>query len=395
MKTTEFKKHFNVAWNIRVKGMENICLHLVGPPGIGKSEIIRTVAEEKARELKKTFIDFSDVSIDKAMEILSNPENYFLFVDMRLHGCDPVDLSGIPRDVAFKSKLALNGHDNRTVMFLPLLMAELLSKCSGVLVIDEFLNEGRPNMIAASFKVVRDYKLGDVALSQNVLVVAASNDTKYSSLANQLPVPLRDRFVFLDAAPPSITEWIEYMSEKYGDQWETRVASFLMTHEDAFLANVEETEETGINEPPATPRGWTQVALAAKLYDDIDEFTEFAIGKVGSSLGQQLSAHLRVQVPKFEEIVKNPKIITSNSEDIEFQYLVIDVIANELNKTPRKAKKIIPVIKEIIDHGDREMIMCLFAYLRSNRRGPVFETIANADKKIYDYLADIAEVAYR
>ena len=112
-------------------------------------------------------------------------------------------------------------------------------------------------------KVVRDYKIGDVALNKRAFVVAASNTAQYSSLVTSLPKPLRDRFDFIEVEAPSLEDWADWMDEMYGrESWDREVLAYLYWKPSDFLANVSDTVEDSGYEPPATPRGWTYTALA-------------------------------------------------------------------------------------------------------------------------------------
>jgi len=95
---------------------------LLGSSGIGKSETVRTCAEELAQEFNKKFVDYSD---DIAQEILEEPNKYFLFVDFRLTEVEPSDLIGIPRV------------DGNYVRYYPMLWARCLQAASGILFLDE------------------------------------------------------------------------------------------------------------------------------------------------------------------------------------------------------------------------------------------------------------------
>jgi len=193
-------KRLDLAYEMRLEGFEPITPHLLGPPGIGKSMVVREWGEVKAKELGRVFVDFDMLSPEDVERVLEKPEKHFVFADKRLTGLDPVDLSGVPRPV----------NNSEYVMFLPLALAKLLGKCAGVLFLDELMNESRPNMLAAAFRLCRDYKIGDIAISRQALVVAASNNSETNSIANSLPKPLRDRFDWIEVEPPSIeADWAE------------------------------------------------------------------------------------------------------------------------------------------------------------------------------------------
>jgi hypothetical protein len=246
LRLEEVKERIELSYKMRAEGLEPITLHLIGPPGIGKSSVVREWAEEKAETLGKTFTDFDTLTPSDVERILGNPAEHYIYADKRLTGLDPIDTSGVPRPV--------NGA--KYVMFLPLALAKLLSKCAGLLFLDEFLNENRPNMLAQAYKIVRDYKIGDIALNKYSLVVAASNAAEHSSISNSIPKPLRDRFDFIEVEAPSIEAWSGWMDNRYAaERWHRNILAYLHWRPSDFLANISETVEDNGYEPPATPRG--------------------------------------------------------------------------------------------------------------------------------------------
>jgi hypothetical protein len=123
---------------MRMDELEPITPHLIGPPGVGKSTIVREHAEKKANQLNKQFVDFDTLTPEDIQRLTESPEKYYLFADKRLTGLDPIDLSGLPRLV--------NG--SQYVMFLPLALAKLLSKTAGLLFLDEFLMKADQTCLA-------------------------------------------------------------------------------------------------------------------------------------------------------------------------------------------------------------------------------------------------------
>lgn len=116
---------------------------LLGAPGIGKSYSLKETARSITKRMGKTFIDYSD---DLYTTIMAEPDKYFVFIDFRLTECEPSDLSGIPERI------------NGGVRFSPLLWAIVLSKCAGLLCLDELPNVQRPDMISVSYKLIFDQK---------------------------------------------------------------------------------------------------------------------------------------------------------------------------------------------------------------------------------------------
>ena len=368
MKLELVVERLDLAYEMRLEELEPITPHLIGPPGIGKSTLVREWAEEKAKQLDKKFVDFDTLTPQDVEEILEKPEEHYIFADKRLTGLDPVDLSGVPRPV--------NG--SKYIMFLPLALAKLLNACAGVLFLDEFLNESRPNMQAAAYRLVRDYKIGDIALNSKTLVVAASNSAEYSSLSNSIPKPLRDRFDFIEVDAPSLEAWADWMDSTYGaEKWDRSILAYLHWKPSDFLANVTDTVEDNGYEPPATPRGWSYVALAFAKLKREELRASIAKGKLGR-VGESLIAFLANKVPSFQELIKHPQVI--RDFNIEQKYLAAMTVAEAINKTTRNIKKSKRFLLYVAEVDDREFISAFFAFLKKQRRREVFMAVKDNPK---------------
>jgi hypothetical protein len=129
-----------------------------GPPGCGKSALVRQAAEALGREL----------------------------VDVRATLLDPVDLRGLPR------------LDADAAVWLP--PAFLPKTGSGVLFLDE-LAQAAPLVQAACLQLTLDRRVGEYELPEGWTVVAASNRGEDRAGTHRMISPLLNRFVHLDLYP--------------------------------------------------------------------------------------------------------------------------------------------------------------------------------------------------
>jgi hypothetical protein len=138
-------------------------VYLWGPPGVGKSSVVRQAAAARNLEL----------------------------VDVRATLLDPVDLRGLP-----------TVSDGAAVWCPP---AFLPRGGKGVLFLDE-LAQAPPLVQAACLQLVLDRKLGEYELPPGWSVVAASNRAEDRAGTHRLISPLLNRFVHLDLEV-SVDDW--------------------------------------------------------------------------------------------------------------------------------------------------------------------------------------------
>jgi AAA domain (dynein-related subfamily) len=130
-------------------------IYLWGPPGVGKSSVVRKVADVLMRQL----------------------------VDIRATLLDPVDLRGLPR------------LSEDTAVWAP--PAFLPRTGAGILFLDE-LAQAPPLVQAACLQLCLDRRLGEYQLPEGWCVVAASNRAEDRAGTHRVISPLLNRFIHLD-----------------------------------------------------------------------------------------------------------------------------------------------------------------------------------------------------
>ena len=330
---------------------------LLGPPGIGKSESIRQLAQEIAQKLNLQFIEYDDLIADK---ILQNPNKYFVFVDFRLTECEPSDLLGIPRS------------DTQYVEFKPLKWAYVLSKTAGILFLDELTNIQRDDVKAVAYKLLLDRKAGFVKLNNDVIIISAGNSPEYSSIANALPSPLINRLVVINVEKPTLDEWLNYMNVHYGDSWCKRIYAYLMLNSQEFI-KVPDSTETLVNYP--TPRSWTKLAVTLtnnylQIYDS-EEVKTLSIGFLGEEVGLKVAKFLLLNIPTISELLENPATFEKLDLDVKYAFTVQYALwINENEKqvfTIQSGKYIInekhrKLIEEIINDSEELALVFIHSF---------------------------------
>ena len=229
-----------------------------GPPGIGKSQIVRQTA----------------ASLDLNL------------VDIRAVLLDPVDLRGLPR-------ISQDGLSHWCApAFLP-------TTGSGVLFLDE-LNAAPPLVQAACYQLILDRKLGEYQLPDNWSVVAAGNREQDRSMSHRMPSALANRFVHIDFEVDT-DQWLEWAQE-YGISRQVRA---FIRFRPSLLHDFDPKRETRAF---PSPRSWEFVSRLLESNLQPAMIPELVAGAVGKGAAAEFSGFLDLwdQLPSPLDIISDP-----------------------------------------------------------------------------------------
>lgn len=235
---------------------------LVGRYGIGKSRIVRHYAEKVAQQKGKKFVLYhkicsykdipGDSCLDKISHILNHPEDYYVFVDIKLQQYSPEEVKGV---------MILDKNNN--VRIKPPLWAQILSKADGLLFLDE-ITTADPSLAATAFELVLDKKLGEISLRDDVEIVLAGNRMSESAAAEEVPEPLINRSVVIDANKildyKSWREWAE------ANRVHPFIQVFVATNPELYFWQPAGSADVV---PGTSPRSWEAVDRLLKLNEAI------------------------------------------------------------------------------------------------------------------------------
>jgi len=231
-----------------------------GAPGVGKSDVIRQVAEDMKLELR----------------------------DVRLSLLDPIDLKGFPVVDTAKKQMKWLPAD-----FLP-------TKGKGILFLDE-LNAAPQSVQAAAYQLILNRKIGDYELPVGWAVIAAGNRAGDRAVVHAMPSALANRFVHLDF-DVSVDDWsIWAMVNEIHDD----LRAFIQ-----FRPNLLHSFDPATN-PRAfpTPRSWAFVNDIYKDGHTPDEEFELIKGTVGDGAAAEFSGFVRQikDLPKIDAVLLDPE----------------------------------------------------------------------------------------
>lgn len=185
---------------------------LWGPPGVGKSEMLRTLCEERG----------------------------WSFIDVRLAQRDPVDLRGLPVP------------EGDVVRWLPSSDWPRADQPRGILLFDELTAADRTLQVAA-YELILDRRLGDTyTLPPGWLVCGAGNRSEDASVSLPMSAALANRFlhVELEADLPAWLAWANANGIR------SEVVAFLRTRPGLLL----DLEQGDAQRGWPSPRSWARVS---------------------------------------------------------------------------------------------------------------------------------------
>jgi len=239
-----------------------------GPPGVGKSAIVRSVAEANKCE----------------------------FIDLRLAQMEAIDIKGLPVPEKDGVRWKISAAYPRDPASKGILFLDELSACDRTIQ-------------TAAYELILDRKLGeDYRLPDGWLIVAAGNRTEDVASAVAMSSALANRFlhVELDYDPKGWLDWAR-QNDVHG------AVIGLIRFNPALLADMDETKQN-LERGFPTPRSWERVSfLLNRMRDASEDLLRAAVcGLIGNSAGLELISFLHI----YEEMEKIVRMMLDPGEPV-------------------------------------------------------------------------------
>jgi hypothetical protein len=262
-----------------------------GPPGIGKSDIVKQVGEELDRPVR----------------------------DIRLSLWEPTDIKGIPY---YNSQM-------NTMCWAPPAELPTDPDDNSILFLDE-LNSAAPATQAAAYQLVLNRRVGTYVLPKNVSIIAAGNRDTDKGVTYRMPAPLANRFLHLELR----VDHEDWHSWAVKNRIHEQVVGYLeFAKQDLYDFNPK-----GASRAFATPRSWSFVSDLLKD-DDLGDstLTDLISGAVGEGLAVKFMAHRKVakQMPNPSDILSG-KIKKTDIKEISAMYSLSTSMCYELQTAHQK-----------------------------------------------------------
>jgi MoxR-like ATPase len=344
------KSDIELAWNAELVPI------IWGPPGVGKSAIVKSLAKSQSYFIPKNE-KISSIS-PKLAKVYGHSHIGRPISDVRLVLCSPNDLKGIPVYVQ-EDRIAVwtmsgmfpASHDRLIEledMFLDLYYSEnkqanhqsrlnyLEKKIEqaakeqfAVIFLDE-LTQAAATVQAAAYSLILDKRIGEYIVSPNVSIVAASNRLSDGAMTNKMPTALKSRIIHLEIEVPSIEDFEEYaLSENLSSD----VIGYLKFHpEHLFKFNPRnlrgENAETAETTFPC-PRTWEFVSKLIKKSNKDQYLGDVISGTIGAGTATEFIAWREryLKLPPCEDVL-NGKLKRS---DIKFTRLDGETLMTDMS----------------------------------------------------------------
>ena len=265
-----------------------------GPPGIGKSDIVKQIGEEFNRPV----------------------------IDVRLSLWEPTDIKGIP----------YYNSDQGTMTWAPPSELPTDENSDAILFLDE-LNSAAPATQAAAYQLILNRRVGTYVLPDGVAIVAAGNRESDKGVTYRMPAPLANRFLHLELR----TDFDDYLQWATNNRIHEQVVGYLsFAKQDLY-----DFDPKSASRSFATPRSWSFVSELLQD-DDLPEntLTDLVAGAVGEGLAVKFMAHRKVakQMPKPEDVLAG-KVKKCDIKEISAMYSLTVSLCYELQEGDKKKVK--------------------------------------------------------
>lgn len=237
---------------------------LWGPPGVGKSSLVRELAER----------------------------NKLKFIDLRLSLLNPVDLRGLP----------VVDKENKTAeWYSPSFLPRVDDKDAGILFLDE-INLAPMSTQSAAYQLILDKQLGEYKFPKTWKIIAAGNRETDRANVYKISAPLANRFIHFNIVP-DLSAWKKWA----GDRIREEIIDFIYLRPHILLQMPRESEKAF-----PSPRSWEFLSTLLDSFsfsqgEEIsDEIKSVVISTIGEPAGKEFIAFLSdYNIKEISKVVDN------------------------------------------------------------------------------------------
>ena len=296
-------------------------IFLWGPPGIGKSDIVKQITDS-----------FTNSHL----------------IDIRLSLWEPTDIKGIPY---------YSANDNKMVWGAPAELPdeEMAAQYDTIVLFLDEMNSAAPSVQAAAYQLILNRRVGQYKLPDNVMIVAAGNREADKGVTYRMPAPLANRFVHLELTV-GFDDWFQWAVDN--NIHKDVVGYLTFSKKDLY-----DFDPKSPSRSFATPRSWSFVSEL--LDDNLDKntLTDLVSGSVGEGLAVKFMAHRSsaAQMPNPTDIL-NGKVKELQTKEISAMYSLTVSLCYELKEASDSSDKkfddkVNNFLRFAMDNFDTELVV--------------------------------------
>ena len=266
---------------------------LWGPPGIGKSELVKEIGDSGA--LGTTLV-----------------------IDMRLALFEPTDLRGYP----------VPNMETGVMQWLPpadLPNEETAAQYDTVIVFLDEMNSAAPSVQAAGYQLILNRRIGQYKLPDNVVMIAAGNRETDKGVTYRMPKPLENRFVHFELRV-DFQDWLNWAVHN-------DVSADVVGYLSFAKGDLYNFDPASSSRGFGTPRSWTFTSEMLEDNDDLSASlqTDLVAGCVGEGIAVKFMAHRKIagDLPVPEDVL-DAKVKTLKTTEVSAMYALATSLCYEL-----------------------------------------------------------------
>jgi len=313
---------------------------LWGPPGLGKSDLVRQIAAEMKKQ----------------------------FTDVRLSLLNPVDLRGLP--------VPMSTGEGQPPSYTTWLPPHFLPRegTRGILFLDE-INLAVPTVQAAAYQLILDRKLGEYVLPDGWAVIAAGNRAQDRSNVFEMSAALKNRFIHVKV-------------EQDFDCWKRWALEHDVHPSILGYLSYQSMDLLRMPDNPAqdafpTPRSWMVLSEMMQQDPPLKIIIPYVGGIIGDGFASKfVNFHkMSEKLPDIKAIFEGKNPTWPKGED-SMAYLIITTLAYETRKVKENDGIIKAATNSINYLGDNNLskefialylTSCMASNLDAKVRGEVFK----------------------